>query len=69
MKLKIVFFVLFILVSSPYSLLQKLVLKDKAQSSYFAHAEYSYVEVFEDGVWWMYVYDGTVLIDRYILEN
>ena len=27
--------------------------------------DYKIVRVFIDGVWWIYVYDGTVLIDLY----
>ncbi len=27
--------------------------------------EYSYVRVFKDGIWWIYVYDGSILIDAF----
>lgn len=27
--------------------------------------DYKIVRVFIDGIWWIYVYDGTVLIDLY----
>lgn len=27
--------------------------------------EYTYVRVFKDGIWWIYVYDGAILIDEY----
>ncbi|MDQ3022561.1 MAG: hypothetical protein M3R36_18645 [Bacteroidota bacterium] len=26
---------------------------------------YTYVRVFKDGIWWIYVYDGVVLINVY----
>ncbi len=31
--------------------------------------EYTYVPVFEDGQWWIYVYDGTVMIERYLYDD
>lgn len=31
--------------------------------------EYTYVRVYENGVWWIYVYDGPILIDRYECEE
>jgi hypothetical protein len=27
--------------------------------------DYEYVRVFQDGIWWIYVYDGGDLIDAY----
>jgi hypothetical protein len=32
-------------------------------------ADYTYVRVYENGVWWIYVYDGPILIDRYECEE
>jgi hypothetical protein len=32
-------------------------------------ADYTYVRVYEDGRWWIYVYDGPILIDRYECEE
>lgn len=27
--------------------------------------QYTYVRVFKNGIWWIYVYDGEILIDIY----
>ena len=32
-------------------------------------ADYTYVRVYENGMWWIYVYDGPILIDRYECEE
>ena len=31
--------------------------------------EYTYIKVYENGSWWIYVYDGYILIDRYWIED
>lgn len=31
--------------------------------------EYTYVKVYENGSWWIFVYDGLILIDRYWIED
>lgn len=39
----------------------------KASISTFEKSEneYTYVSVFKDGIWWIYVYDGNILIDAF----
>lgn len=38
-------------------------------SSVMDKADIEYVYVFENGVWWVYVYDGGKLIDAYPIDD
>ena len=38
-------------------------------SSVVAKADIEYVYVLENGVWWVYVYDGGELIDAYPIDD
>jgi hypothetical protein len=69
MKLRIIFFSLFLSLATQLSITQNSIQQNKIFSPYSNESEYTYVDVFENGSWWIYVYDGTILIDRYLLED
>ncbi|MFZ1321400.1 MAG: hypothetical protein WAT71_07575 [Ignavibacteria bacterium] len=69
MKPTIFFTLLIIILSLQTSLFKESIVKNNESSFHSINLDITYVKVFDNGHWWIYVYDGTVLIDRYLLED